>query len=101
MKSSQLLGYETYAHFALRERMASTPENVDQFLQDLTVAVKPKAVRDIKEIRAYMAKQGVVGEPQPWDYSYYITKLKEERYGYKEEETRPLFCTEQCETGHF
>ncbi len=101
MKSSQLLGYETYAHFALRERMASTPENVDQFLQDLTVAVKPFAERDIKEIRAYMANQGVVGEPQPWDYSYYITKLKEERYGYKEEETRPYFALSNVKQGIF
>ena len=101
MKSSQLLGYETYAHFALRERMASTPENVERFLQDLTVSVKPFAERDIKEIRAYMANQGVVGEPQPWDYSYYITKLKEERYGYKEEETRPYFALNNVKQGIF
>ena len=37
MKNSQLLEYETYADFALRERMASTPENVDQFLQKLSL----------------------------------------------------------------
>jgi len=101
MKSSQLLGYETYAHFALRERMASTPEKVDQFLQELTVAVKPFADRDIREIRAYMANQGVEGEPPPWDYSYYITKLKEERYGYKEEETRPYFALNNVKQGIF
>ena len=101
MKSSQLLGYETYAHFALRERMASKPETVDLFLQELTLAVKPFAERDIEEIRAYMANEGVEGEPLPWDYSYYITKLKEERYGYKEEETRPYFALNNVKQGIF
>lgn len=101
MKSSQLLGYETYADFALRERMASTPENVDQFLQKLSLAVRPFAEKDMEEISAYMAKQGVEGLPQAWDYPYYITKLKEERYGYKEEETRPYFALNNVKQGIF
>ncbi|RKZ65276.1 MAG: M3 family peptidase [Gammaproteobacteria bacterium] len=101
MKRAQLMGYETYAHFALRERMASTPATVNQFLQELTNAVKPFAERDIQEIRAYIVDQGIEGEPQAWDYSYYITKLKEERYGYKEEETRPYFALSSVKQGVF
>jgi len=101
IKTSQLLGYETYAHYALKNRMASTPETVNKFIQELTVAVKPYAEKEIQEIKDYMASEGVNGEPERWDYSYYTSKLKEERYGYKEEETRPYFSLNNVKQGVF
>jgi peptidyl-dipeptidase Dcp len=91
IKTSQLLGYETYAHYALKNRMAKSPETVNKFIQELTDAVKPYAEKEIQEIKNYMASEGLNGEPQLWDYSYYATKMKEERYGYQDEETRPYF----------
>lgn len=101
IKTSQLLGYETFAHYALKNRMASTPETVNKFIQELTTAVKPYAEKEIQEIKNYMASEGVNGEPQLWDYSYYATKLKEERYGYNEEKTRPYFAVNNVKQAVF
>ncbi len=101
IKTSQLLGCETYAHYALKNRMASTPETVNKFIQELTTAVKPYAEKEIREIKDYMASEGLNDEPQPWDYSYYATKLKEERYGYKDDETRPYFALNNVKQGVF
>jgi len=101
IKVAQLLGYETYAHYALRNRMASTPKAVNKFIQELTTAVKPYAEKEIKEIKNYMVIEGLNGEPQNWDYPYYATKLREERYGYKEEETRPYFALNNVKQGVF
>ncbi len=101
IKTSQLLGYETYAHYALKNRMASTPEKVNQFIQELTAAVKPYAEKEVEEIKDYMAAEGLNEEPQQWDYSYYTKKLKEERFGYNEEETRPYFELNNVKQGVF
>ena len=101
IKTSRLLGYETYAHYALKNRMASTPETVNNFIQELTTAVKPYAEKEIQEIKKHMAGEGLNDEPQLWDISYYSTKLKEERYGYKKEETRPYFELNNVKQGVF
>lgn len=101
IKTSQLLGYETFAHYALKNRMASSPDMVNKFIQELTIAVKPYAEKEIQEIKDYMAREGVIGEPQRWDYAYYATKLKEKRYGYNEEETRPYFELNNVKQGVF
>ena len=81
--------------------MAANPETVDKFIQELTTAVKPYAEKEILEIKNYMAKEGLNGEPQQWDYTYYATKLKEDRYGYKEEETKPYFELNTVKQGVF
>lgn len=101
IKTSQLLGYETFAHYTLKNRMASTPETVNKFIEELTKAVEPYAEKEIQEIKNYMTNEGLNGEPQNWDYSYYATKLKEERYGYNEEETRPYFELNNVKQGVF
>ncbi len=101
IETSHLLGYETYAHYALKNRMASKPETVNKLIQELTTAVKPFAEKEIQEIKDYMASEGLNDEPQQWDYSYYATKLKEERFGYNEEETRPYFELNNVKQGVF
>ena len=40
---AQLLGYKTHAHFVLEERMAKTPEKVENFLNELLEKAKPAA----------------------------------------------------------
>lgn len=40
---AQLLGFETYADYVLRHRMASNVENVYKLLNDLIEAYKPTA----------------------------------------------------------
>lgn len=91
IKTAQLLGYENYAHQKLTERMVSSPQEVENFINSLTTAVRPFAEKEIQEIKAYMKSEGIEGEPSHWDYIFYTEKLKEERYGYTKEETRPYF----------
>lgn len=48
-----------------------------------------------------MKSEGIEGEPEPWDYAFYIEKLKEERYEYTKEETRPYFELDNVTQGIF
>lgn len=89
---ANLLGYPTYAHYALENTMAEKPENVYKLLNDLRDAYIPAQQKEFEAINEYASSlEGKPVKIQPWDYSYYSNKLREARYSYNEEEMRPYF----------
>ena len=89
---AQLLGYDTYADYVLKNRMASNAKNVYKLLDDLIDAYMPTAKKEVKEIED-MAKS-MEGEDftlEPWDFSFYSHKLQMKRYNLDAEMLRPYF----------
>ena len=92
LKMARLLGYDTYADYALENTMAGTKENVYSLLNSLRDAYRPAQQREFAELTEYASRlEGKPVELMPWDYSYYSNKLREEKYAYNEEELRPYF----------
>ena len=96
LEIANLLGYETYADYALEERMLKTPAQVNGFLEDLLQASLPKARQEVKAIRDYAAAHGFEDELQSWDFSYWSEKLKSEKYSVSDAELKPYFRLEDC-----
>ncbi len=91
-KLAQLLGYETYADYVLKHRMASNIKNVYQLLDDLITAYKPTAIEEREElIRLARELEGDDFELQEWDMAYYSHKLKLHKYNLDAEMLRPYF----------
>lgn len=89
---ANLLGYETYADYSLVKSMAGNKENVYKLLNQLAEAYRPAQQREFKELNDYASQlEGKAIEMNPWDYSYYSNKLKNEKYSFNEEELRPYF----------
>ena len=89
---AQLLGYETYADYVLKHRMASNIKNVYQLLDDLIIAYKPTAIEEREElIRLARELEGDDFELQEWDMAYYSHKLKLRKYNLDAEMLRPYF----------
>jgi peptidyl-dipeptidase Dcp len=101
LRMANLLGYKTYAGYVLEERMAKTPENVNTFLSDLLKESKPAAVKEHAEVQAYARKLGANFELQRWDWAYYSEKLKNNRFSFTDEMTKPYFRLEKVEAGIF
>ena len=91
LELARLLGYHSYAEYQLAQRMAETPERVNKFLQDLHEASRPYAEKDYAEVQSFAEKLGFEGKIQRWDWAYYSEKLKNEKYGFNEEEVKPYF----------
>ncbi len=98
---AQLLGYPTYSHYVLEERMAEKPDNVKKFLDDLLLKSLPKAKEEIEEIKAYMKRNGYEHELQRWDWAYFSEKLRKEKYDLDDELIKPYFKLENVISGVF
>ncbi|WP_353778895.1 M3 family metallopeptidase [Winogradskyella sp. 3972H.M.0a.05] len=98
---AQLLGYNTHAHFVLEERMAETPEKVQEFLNDLLEKSKPAAEREFKALENFANKLDGIDTLQKWDSAYYSEKLKQELFNLDDEKLKPYFKLENVIDGAF
>ena len=83
-----LLGYDNYAAWRLQNRMAKTPERALALME----AVWPAAVGRVREEVADMQKiadaEGADIAIEPWDYRYYMEKLRKDRYALDSDEVK-------------
>lgn len=86
-----ILGYDTYADYALEDRMAKNKETVNAFIGDLVEKTMPFAKKEVKEIEDYAKSCGFDGKLMPWDFSYWSEKYRESRYALNEEQLKPYF----------
>ena len=99
---AQLLGFNTYAEYVLKHRMASTTANVYKLLDDLIDAYKPTAIEEVKAIEAKAkAMEGTDFHVQPWDFGFYSHKLQMEKYNLDAEMLRPYFQLNKVIQGVF
>jgi len=101
LRLSNLLGYSCYADYALIHRMAEKKENVYELLDQLRSAYMPIAEREYQAVQSYANKKGADFKLQPWDWSYYAEKLKDEMYSINDEILRPYFELERVKTAVF
>ncbi len=101
LERARLLGYSCYADFKLEETMARSARTVNDFLNQLADASLPMARKELDEVQQFAASQGFHHEIKPWDWSYYAEKLRQARYDFDEELTRPYFQLENVTAGIF
>lgn len=92
MEMAQLLGFDSYADYVLKKRMAENSENVYQLLNRLIEAYMPTARQECEAIEELAVKmEGRDFKVMPWDWAYYSEKLKNEKYNIDQELLRPYF----------
>ncbi len=101
LERAQLLGYDSYADFALELRMAKTAENVYALLDDLWTPGLEGAKREVEEMKAIMLRETGADDFEAWDWWYYAEKVRKEKYNLDEEMTRPYFSLPQVQAGIF
>ena len=96
-----LLGYNSHAEYVLEERMATNPENVQQFLNELLSKSVEKAKEQVNEVSLYAADHGAPLPLQKWDFAFWAEKLKKANYDIDDEELKPYFVLENVLNGAF
>ena len=88
----RMLGFNSTAEMSIATKMASSVENVIDFLEMILEKALPAALREFEEITLFARSNG--GENleglMPWDISFWSQRLKERKFNLKGEELRPF-----------
>jgi peptidyl-dipeptidase Dcp len=101
LKRANIMGYTDYAAMSLKDRMAENAANVYALLDQIWVPAVKKANEEIADIKAMMKKDRVKGEPQPWDYMYYLDKAKKAKFDIDEAKVSEYLEINQVQQGIF
>ena len=101
LKIANLLGFKSYADYELIDRMAENKTKVYDLLDRLLIAYRPTAEKEYNAVQEYANKQGAYFKIQPWDWSYYSEKLKDEKFAINDEMLKPYFELERVKKGVF
>lgn len=98
---AQLFEKDCYADKSLYKNMAENKENVYRLLDQLRDNYMPAARDEVKELQEFANQQGFYTTLQPWDFSYYSKKLKNDKYAISDDIVRPYFELEAVKQGVF
>ena len=86
-----LLAFSTYADLSLATKMAASPAQVLDFLNDLADRARPQAKAEFAELQQFAQELLGLDTLAPWDITYASEKLREQRYAISQEVLRPYF----------
>jgi oligopeptidase A len=98
---AELLGFSSYAERSLATKMARTPSEVMNFLNDLAERSVGQAQKELAELTGFARAHHQVDELEPWDIGYYSEKLRQHRYAITQEDLRPYFPLPRVLAGMF
>jgi peptidyl-dipeptidase Dcp len=88
---AKLLGYPTWAAYALETQGAKNPENAIKLLTDLVPASTAKARGEAADMQKLIDAQGGGFKLQPWDWQYYSEQVRKAKYNLDESQITPYF----------
>jgi peptidyl-dipeptidase Dcp len=98
---AKLLGYKTHADIVLESRMAKTPANVFNLLNNLWEKAIPVAKNEVNQMQKIIDREGGKFKLEPYDWWYYSEKLRKQKYNLDDNELKPYFKFENVRDGAF
>ena len=98
---AQLLSFSNFAEQSLATKMADTPAQVIDFLNDLAAKSKSAAQDDFKALEAFAQEHYKVESLNPWDVAFYSEKQKKAAFDISDEQLRAYFPAPVVTAGMF
>ncbi|HTN93152.1 MAG TPA: M3 family metallopeptidase [Gallionella sp.] len=100
-EEARLLGFANYGELSLESKMASSPQQVVEFMRELAKRARPFAENDLAELREFAYAKLGIADLQAWDVSHASEKLREQRYAFSEQEVKQYFPEDAVLPGMF
>ncbi len=98
---ARLLGYPSHAHWRMQDTMAGTPERAQQLMMRVWPAAVARVREEVAEQQAMARRLGHDITIEPWDYRYYMEKVRQDRYNLSQDEIKPYFQLDNMIQGMF
>ena len=96
---AQLLGFEHYVDLSFAKKMAPSGDFVIDWLLELLQKAKPKATKELQDLKDFAESQGHHTPLASWDIGYWHERLKQHKYQVDEESLRAFFPLEKVKEG--
>jgi oligopeptidase A len=93
---AQLLGFKSYAEYALATRMAKSTKQVLSFLEDLARRCMPAGRQEFSDLEEFAGRK-----LNAWDLAFYSERFQESRFKVSQEALRPYFPLPKVLAGLF
>ncbi|HET6853090.1 MAG TPA: M3 family metallopeptidase [Pyrinomonadaceae bacterium] len=98
---AKLLGYPTHAHWRLENQMARTPERAMELMEAVWKPAVARVHEEVADMQALADKEGAKIKIEPWDYRYYMEKVRKAKYDLDQNEIKPYLQLEKLREGIF
>jgi peptidyl-dipeptidase Dcp len=98
---AKLLGYPTHAHWRLENSMAKTPERAMQLMEAVWKPAVARVHEEVADMQALADKEGAKIKIEPWDYRYYMEKVRKAKYDLNQNEIKPYLQLDKLREGIF
>jgi peptidyl-dipeptidase Dcp len=98
---AKLLGFPTHAHWRLENSMAKTPERAMQLMEAVWKPAVARVHEEVADMQALADKEGAKIKIEPWDYRYYMEKVRKAKYDLDQNEVKPYLQLEKLREGIF
>jgi peptidyl-dipeptidase Dcp len=98
---ARLLGYKTHAHWRLENSMAKTPERAMELMEAVWKPAVQRVHEEVADMQALADKEGAKIKIEPWDYRYYMEKVRKAKYDLDQNEIKPYLQLEKLREGIF
>ncbi len=86
---AKLLGYPTHAHWRLENAMAKTPERAMELMMAVWKPAVARVHEEVADMQALVTKEGSTFQIAPWDYRYYMERVRKAKYDLDQNEVKP------------
>jgi peptidyl-dipeptidase Dcp len=88
---ARLLGFANHAEWRMQDTMARTPARATELMMRVWPAAVARAREEVAEQQALATRLGHNITIEPWDYRYYMEKIRRERFSLNADEIKPYF----------
>ncbi|GIF22734.1 peptidyl-dipeptidase Dcp [Actinoplanes tereljensis] len=98
---ARLLGFETYAHWAVANNMAKTPQAAMDLMMKLWGPALRRAQEEIADMQAIADKEGAGITIEAWDHRFYSEKVRKATYDLDQNEVKNYLQLDRVRDGMF
>jgi len=95
IERANLLGYPTFAAYALANQMAKTPEAAIGLVSQLVPPATRKARAEAAKMQALIDGQKGGFKLAPWDWQYYAERVRQAEYNLDEDQLKPYLSLDR------